>query len=74
MEYLLSFSYDFIWGKRSANANKLLEECLISRNKYAVINRDRLIETLTNYMTLEELENGVIENHTLDRFMLTKTL
>lgn len=74
VEYLLSFSYDFIWGKRSANTNKLLEECLISRNKYAVINRDRLIETLTNYMTLEELEDGVIENHTLDRFMLKKTI
>lgn len=74
IEYFLSFSYDFIWGKRSATTNKQLEKCLISEEKYTINNRKRLISILTNYMTLEELENGAIENGTLDRFMLTKSL
>lgn len=74
VEYLLSFSYDFIWGKRNETVNKLLEDCLIRRSKNAIKNKQRLVEILTNYMTLRELENNPIENHTLDRFMLTKTL
>lgn len=74
VEYLLSFSYDFIWGKRSKTVSKLLEECLLSEKKNALRNKRRLIETFTNYMTLTELEEGAIENHTLDRFMLTKTI
>lgn len=74
VEYLLSFSFDFIWGKRSETTNRLLEGCIVSKSKNAVNNRNRLVETLTNYMTLTELENGAIENNTLDRFMLTKTM
>lgn len=47
---------------------------MLSEKKNALRNKRRLIETFTNYMTLTELEEGVIENHTLDRFMLTKTV
>lgn len=54
--------------------NRLLEDCLTEKREININNRNRLIEIFTNYMTLEELENGAIENHTLDRFMLKKTL
>lgn len=74
IEYFLSTSNDFIWGKRTESNNRLLEECLNKETKISLENKKRLIETLTNYTTLEELENGAIENHTLDRFMLTKTI
>ncbi len=74
IEYLLSFQDDFIWGRRGKNVNDLLKECIISTRKRAIRSRNNLIATLTNYMTLEELENGAVENHTLDRFMLKKTI
>lgn len=73
VEYFLSLDNDFIWGRRSANANNLLEECLRSEKRWSIINRNRLIETLSNYMTLKELESGAIENHILDRFILEKS-
>lgn len=78
IEYFLSHSdeYNFIWGNITKTTVALLNGCLTSRGYIAVSEKikEKLINIFTNYITLEELENGVIENHTLDRFMLTKTM
>lgn len=78
IKYFLNLSdeYNFIWGNINKATIYHLTGCLASSGYNAVSEKIKeiLIETLTNYMTLEELENGAVENHTLDRFMLKKTL
>lgn len=78
IEYFLSHSdeYNFIWGNINKATIMYLNGCLSSSAYNAISEKIKkiLIETFTNYLTLEELENGVIENHTLDRFILEKTL
>lgn len=80
IEYFLQLpsNYNFIWGNRTNSTIKLLNDCLEnytfipSKSVSKVIKRD-LINIFTHYMTLEELERGAIENHTLDRFIFKKT-
>ena len=73
IKYFLSYSdnYDFIWGNINKATIRYLNCCLDcnAHNSVSEKIKEILIETFTNYMTLEELENGAIENHTLDRFI-----
>lgn len=70
-----SSEYNFIWGNITNTTVNLLncslETSLIYKTNSKII-KNKLITVLTNYMTLEELKNGAIENHTLDRFILEK--
>lgn len=80
IKYFLSISddFNFIWGNKTKTVTQLLNDCLgnyslIINPTIAKIIRRELTNIFINYMTLEELENDAIKNHTLDRFILEKS-
>lgn len=79
LEYFLNMSdiKSFVWGNKVNEGNEIFTRIVENNTRIRHLRRylnikEMLINTLTNYMTLEELENGAIENHTLDRFILEK--
>ena len=56
---------ELIWGKLSDNQKKLLETATRNKN----ITREHLIQIITNYTTLSELEKGITKTKTLNRFI-----
>lgn len=58
-----------VWGDNNKAKIRYMREALISKSVVAIRNKERMINTFTNYTTLTELEMGVIKNKTLDRFI-----
>ena len=80
LEYFLNMPeiISFVWGNKISKGNEMFNRIIANNPNVHHLKRylnikEILINTFTNYMTLKELENGAIENHTLDRFILEKT-
>lgn len=73
LEYFLNMPNikRFVWGNRNIIGDKIMTRIIddIEVRQHKCYEN----ETFINYMTLEELERGAIENHTLDRFILEKS-
>lgn len=76
VQYLFSNGKVFIFGSLSCPYDLLsaysIQEPRTINEYWKTRVRDRFINTICNYTTLHELEDGVIENHTLDRFILQR--
>lgn len=70
IDYLEENAKVCVWGVNSETKIKFMREAFISKSVAAIRNKERLINTFTNYTTLTELENGIIKNKTLDRFII----
>ncbi len=68
--YLPSLGEDFIWGKFSDFLSTRLLKSLSRTSDLRCQRIDNFISYLANYVTLQELEEGIIENGTLKRFVV----
>ena len=69
IDYLETNADRCVWGDNNKVKIRYMREALISKSVAAIRNKERMINTFTNYTTLIELEMGVIKNKTLDRFI-----
>lgn len=72
VKYLIKNNSRYIWGNLTEEEKNLLLESTSIKNKspkYLII-RERLINIITNYTTLEELNSDLIKQKTLDRFIV----
>lgn len=70
IDYLEENAENCVWGINNESKIRFMRESLISKSVIAIRNKERLINTFTNYTTLTELEKGVVKNKTLDRFII----
>lgn len=66
-EYLVDSGNVFIWGNLCDKDKLRLLRVIKRPNHYA---RRNFIDTISNYTTLSELEQGVVKKKTLDRFIV----
>lgn len=66
-EYLVDSGNTFIWGKLSAQDKLRLLNSVKKTNGFT---RKNLINIISNYTTLTELNQGVVKMKTLDRFIV----
>lgn len=69
IDYLEANAFMCVWGKNDSKKIALMRKSLMGKNEKAKENKENMINTFTNYMTLSELKSGVIRNRTLDRFI-----
>ena len=73
VEYFTDSSDTYIWGELTLAQKRLLAESVHGKNtnKHQIV-RNNMINLITNYTTLSEIQDGV-KLRTLDRFVVTKT-
>lgn len=69
-EYLVDNADELIWGELTDTAKKRIMSAILGRSEQGRKNRQLLIDTISNYTTLSELEAGVIKKKTLNRFIV----
>lgn len=68
--YLLDNGHQFIWGSLSDNQKKTLRSALEgNNNRKAIIARECMINIISNYTTLGELEEGIVRTRVINRFI-----
>ena len=68
--YLICNSNDeFVWGSLSDIQKRMLCSCALKHNSRDKIVREHLIDIISNYTTLTELEKGVTKTRVLNRFI-----
>lgn len=71
VEYIIDNANECVWGKLSdTQKHQMMRAVLSKRGEYVLRDRRKLIDTISNYTTLKELENGVVKKKTLDRFIV----
>lgn len=70
IDYLEENAKNCVWGPNTETKIRFMREAFRRQNEAAIRNRERLINTFTNYLTLSELESGVVKNKTLERFIV----
>lgn len=69
-EYLVDNANELIWGELTDTAKKRIMSAILGRSEQGRKNRQLLIDTISNYTTLSELEAGIIKKKTLNRFIV----
>lgn len=72
VNYLLDNSneHSFVWGNITPSQQILLEQTLKSKRQEALRRKENLVNIITNYTTLTELQEGIIKTKTIDRFIV----
>lgn len=71
IEYLLDNAEQCIWGNLpSSKKIQMLRTINSIRGEGILEDRRRLVNAISNYTTLSELEHGVVKKRTLDRFIV----
>lgn len=71
VEYIVDNAKECVWGNLTdTQKNQMMRAALSTRGEYILQDRRNLIDTISNYTILSELENGVIKKKTLDRFIV----
>ena len=60
---------ELVWGKLDDAKRRLLISSVMSNSKSAKVIRSNLINVISNYTTLKELEKGVTKSKVLNRFI-----
>lgn len=72
-EYIVDTGETLIWGDLTDNHKKrIIRAVMATRGEYTQRDRNRLVDTISNYTTLSELKDGVVKKKTLDRFIVKK--
>ena len=73
IEYLLDNAEQYIWGNLpSTKKIQMLRAISAVRGTGVLEDRRRLVNAISNYTTLNELEQGIVKTRTLDRFIVRK--
>ncbi|MBE6156708.1 MAG: hypothetical protein E7161_03070 [Firmicutes bacterium] len=68
--YLLDNAEECVWGTFTANQKRLLDKSIHgSRNYEAQTAHDNMVEAISNYTTLGELEEGLVRTRVINRFI-----
>lgn len=71
VEYLLDNAKELVWGNLTDTQKKRLMTAVLSnRGEQPQKDRIKLIDAISNYTTLSELEQGVIKKKVLNRFIV----
>lgn len=71
IEYILDTADECVWGKMSDTQKKKMRSASVSvKGCYIQEDRRNLIDMISNYTTLGELEQGVVKKRTLNRFIV----
>lgn len=71
VEYIVDNATECVWGSLSSTQKlRLMKSVLPSRSEGTLHDKMALINVISNYTTLSELEQGVIKKKTLDRFIV----
>lgn len=71
VEYLLDNAEQCVWGNLpSSKKIQMLRTIYATRGEQTLEDRKRLVNAISNYTTLSELEQGVVKKRTLDRFIV----
>jgi len=71
VEYILDNADVCVWGNLPSSQKILMIRTIFAvRGEQILQDRQRLINVISNYTTLSELEKGVVKNRTLDRFIV----
>lgn len=71
IEYLVDNAEQCIWGNLpSSKKLQLLRIIKAGKRENAIEDRKRLVNAISNYTTLSELEQGVVKKRTLNRFII----
>ena len=71
IEYLLDNAEQCIWGNLpSSKKIQMLRTIYAVRGEGIIEARRRLVNAISNYTTLSELEQGVVKKRILDRFIV----
>ena len=71
IEYIVDNADTCIWGQLSdTQKNKMIRAALSTRGEHTQQDKENLINMISNYTTLSELEQGVVKKRTLDRFII----
>jgi len=68
-EYLMDSGTHYVWGDLSDTARTRLSKAVNDENGNPYVRRN-VIDLVSNYTTLSELEQGVVKKKTLDRFIV----
>lgn len=65
--YLENYASSCIWGKLTSNQIELLHNAIEKSTTESLENRERMIKLFSDYMTLGELKNNVIESEVFEK-------
>lgn len=69
--YFLKNASVCVWGDlNDFQKRKIMEAVFLYKNDSSQMIKNRLIDVISNYTTLSELEKGVVKQRTLDRFIV----
>lgn len=71
VSYLATLEGEYIWGGVSSFQDKKFVPAVSSDNERYILIRNNLVDTISNYTTLKELETGFEKTKCLDRFKST---
>lgn len=66
-EYLVESGNSFVWGSLNDEEKLRIMKCIKTPNHFI---KKNLVDAISNYTTLDELEQGVVKKRTLDRFII----
>ena len=70
-EYLIDNAKTLVWGNLTdTQKQRIMSAVLSTKGEYTQQDKKALINAISNYTTLSELEQGVIKKKTLDRFIV----
>lgn len=70
IDYIEQYASMCIWGKITDHQLELMHNAFEGGKVQDKKNKEKIITTFTNYLTLPELEDGVVKKQTLDRFFI----
>ena len=71
VEYIIDNADVCVWGNLPSSQKILMIRTIFAvRGEQILQDRQHLINVISNYTTLSELEKGVVKNRTLDRFIV----
>lgn len=70
MRYLIDSTSECIWGPLTEKQKLLFEKAIKGvKTREGIIVRDNLIDVISNYTTLGELEEGIVRTRTINKFI-----
>lgn len=74
LEYILDTAATMIWGpltdSQKVRLNTMVK--MTKEGKYGSKDLNALFDVIRNYVTLEEVQNGLVKTRTIDRFIKEK--
>ena len=70
IQYITDIANECIWGELTDCQKKQLLHSVLSKGSHAKEMKNILIDVISNYTTLKEIESGLVKTKTINRFII----